>query len=334
MSENVRTAAAEEGGRLFRLFFLLVLLLLFAAAVLSYSPTDAVILYGGADGVVDNWIGWIGAIVSHTLFMHLGLGCYLLLLLIFFRGVRLGLGEFISDHRSFRHWQGFFASLFVITGALLLFGLTPEAFEETLPSLGLGHSESIKSGIPGGVAGQFFSAPRSGELSEGVLRHFIGGVGCSIVSIALLAGGVIWLYIAEWKDIVAACFRSLSTSASDTELAAESRESVPFQNGYEKERSLFSAREEQPLRTVSRPQHAAPAPAPAHVPAPAPEISDNDRTRTSNFALTDEVLPEEDELPGEEFDAAGEAEEDIEAFEEEIAPVSAPASAPAPVWDS
>ena len=78
MSENVRTAAAEEGGRLFRLFFLLVLLLLFAAAVLSYSPTDAVILYGGADGVVDNWIGWIGAIVSHTLFMHLGLGCYLL----------------------------------------------------------------------------------------------------------------------------------------------------------------------------------------------------------------------------------------------------------------
>ena len=73
MSEIHKTDSFEEGGRVFRNIVLVVLLLLFAAAVLSYSPGDAVILYGGSTGSINNWIGWIGAFSAHFLFMHLGL---------------------------------------------------------------------------------------------------------------------------------------------------------------------------------------------------------------------------------------------------------------------
>ena len=313
MSEGNKTAPLEEGGRVFRIIFLLVVLLLFAAALLSYSPADAVILYGGSTGSVSNWIGWIGAYAAHFLFMHLGLVTYLLLLLILFRSVRLGVGEFTDEHRSFSHWQGFFASLLVIAGALLLFGLTPESFEDTLPSLGLGHKDSIKSGISGGVIGQFFAAPRSGELTEGVLRHLIGSIGCSIVAIALLAGGVIWLYIAEWKDLIAGCFRSVT----DTDAFAGDEPC-------EEPRTF-------PPKEVRRPFFT-PAPAPAPAPASAPVAA------AAPVAVPDPLMAEEQvfsaapeaEVPGSDDPEDETLFEDQESEEEEVEEVETPAPAPVP----
>ena len=325
MSENTRTAGIDEGGRLFRIVFLLVLLLLFAAAVLSYSPTDAVILYGGASRVVDNWIGWIGAVSAHALFMHLGLGCYLLLLLFFIRSVRLTLGEFNVQYRSFCSWQGFFAALLVLTGSLLLLGLAPESFEETLPSLGLGHKESIKSGIPGGVIGQFFSAPRSGELSEGILRHLIGSVGCAIVGIALLAGGVIWLYIAEWKSLIAGCFASSDGSREEGRAEEELhnrfyRQDAPPQ--------LFTAPE---LSSVRKPSQSDVQKTPAEsVQIPAPEETEFEETDSEERFEEESVEKLEKNAPGipeEEFE---EDEEEFEEDEEEKSETPAPAPAPAP----
>ena len=94
MTGNSSTSGNEGQGRWFKLFFLLILLLLFAAAVLSYSPTDSSILYGGRAGVADNWIGWIGAWLSHLLFLHIGLGVYILLLFFVIRGILVCVNNF------------------------------------------------------------------------------------------------------------------------------------------------------------------------------------------------------------------------------------------------
>ena len=351
MSENTKTAGPDEGGRIFRVFFLLVLLLLFAAAVLSYSPTDAVVLYGGASREVDNWIGWIGAVTSHALFMHLGLGCYLLLLLVFFRSVRLTLGEFSMERPPFHPWQGSMAGLLVMAGALLLLGLAPESFEETLPSLGLGHRESIKSGIPGGVIGQFFAAPRSGELSEGILRHLIGSIGCVIVSIALLAGGLIWLYIAEWKSLIARCFVS-SDGADDVEEPAE--EESPPTPRWKKLFSMTSPAadsteteelpEKEPLRVTreerseqlftatvaAAPQDVRKAPEAAAEPEigeePEAEVTFEENT---GEAPREKISPAADEDLFEE-ETEEEFEEEFEEEEEDPVPAPVPPPAPAP----
>ena len=151
MSANINSADSEGHERFVKLFFMLVLLLLFAAAVLSYSPADAPVLYGGSTGEVTNLIGWAGASTAHLLFMHLGLAAYLLLILIVIRAGRIGLGELVPGCRSFRSFQGIGAGTLIMGGAVLLFALVPEMFEDLLPSLGLGHREAIKSGLSGGV---------------------------------------------------------------------------------------------------------------------------------------------------------------------------------------
>ena len=207
MSANINSAESVGNGRFIKLFFMSVVLLLFAAAVLSYSPADAPALYGGSHSEVTNWIGWAGAATAHLLFMHLGLAVYLLLLLTVIRAGRIALGE-LAECRSYRSFQGLGAGAVILSGALLLFGLVPEMFEELLPSLGLGHREAVKSGLSGGVIGQFFAAPRYEAIPEGVLRHLIGSIGCAIVGFAMVSGGLIWLYWAEWKDLVKVLFRS------------------------------------------------------------------------------------------------------------------------------
>ncbi|MBR2373605.1 MAG: DNA translocase FtsK 4TM domain-containing protein [Lentisphaeria bacterium] len=207
------TEKNHDAGRmspegLLRLFFCTVMLLLFAAAVLSYAPADAAVLYGGVSREAENWIGWVGAWVSHMLFMHIGLGIYLLLLLAVVRGVRSVLEEFDPSDPGFKRWQGLAAAVILIFGTVLLLGLVPEMFAEILPPLGLGHADSIKSGLSGGVIGQFFASPRHGVLEEGLLRHLIGSVGCAIIGMAFVFGGLVWLYLAEWKDLVKKCFSS------------------------------------------------------------------------------------------------------------------------------
>ena len=271
MSENGVSARGSHSGRVFRLIFWAVLLLLFAAAVLSYSPADSAVLCGGVVREPVNWIGWAGAWLADTLFLHLGLGVYLLLILVMTGAVRSALREFAPAGAAFSRWQGIGGALLALLGALLLLGLVPEMFATTLPPLGLGHEDSLKSGLSGGVIGQFFAAPRQGELTEGLLRHVIGGMGCAIVGIALFAGGLIWLYIAEWNGLVAEFFRR----PARPEVPADPYAAV---QGTPVPRDLpFSRVQPQPqsftVTPVPPPQPApppAPAPAPAAAPAPAP----------------------------------------------------------------
>ena len=259
MMGNNSTSENEDQGRWFKLFFLLILLLLFSAALLSYSPTDSSILYGGRTGVADNLIGWAGAWVSHLLFLHMGLGVYLLLFFLLIRAVRSTLGILNVQYREFRRWQGGFAAAAALFGALLLLGLVPEMFDEVLPSLGLGHREAVRSGLSGGVIGQFFSAPRSGDLPAGVLRHFIGNAGCAIVGMALLFAGLVWLYISEWKDLIAGCFAGENSSTA-----------LP---GFPEQRNSYSQPEAQPQLFVTPASAPVPPPRPAPAPASAPAKS-------------------------------------------------------------
>ena len=149
MASNV-TSADDVFGRIIKSIFALVVLLLFSAAVFTYSPTDPPILYGGSSGEVYNWIGWAGAFVSHLLFMHIGLCTYLLCFLFALHIIRCCINQFHPVEGGISSWQGWGGAFLILCGALLLFGLVPESFDEILPLLGLGHKESIKSGLSGG----------------------------------------------------------------------------------------------------------------------------------------------------------------------------------------
>ena len=260
-TEKDHGAGMVSPGRLARLFFCTVVLLLFAAAVLSYAPADAAIIYGGVSREPENWIGWSGAWLAHILFMHIGLAVYLLLLLVLIRAVRSALNEFSSSTPGFKRWQGLCAAAIMVFGAVLLLGLVPETFAEILPVLGLGHADAIKSGHSGGVIGQFFSAPRNGELTEGVLRHLIGSAGCAIVGMAAVFASLIWLYFAEWKELVCSCF-------------AASEEDIPRSSAVDQRQTRFSdlpfTRQTQGEAFQVRTAPAAPVPAVAVAPAPAP----------------------------------------------------------------
>ena len=332
MTPQINAAGEENFGRIIKLVFILILLLLFAAAVLSYTPADAPVLYGGVSGQENNWIGWAGAMVSHLLFLHLGLGTYLLLILVVVRFCRMGLGELNPDYRLCHHWQGFWAGVVVIFGSLLLFGLVPEMFDEVLPSLGLGHKEAIKSGLAGGVVGQFFSAPRTVETADGVLRHFIGNVGCAIVGMGLLFSGLIWLYIAEWKDLLSGIFRREPENDYSSRDYDAPRSGVnenprfPFLN-----RPRSSGVDTAPAAPVPA-SASAPAPAPAAMSCPDPFAADNEEEeeKEEDVALafcnasSAPAKASEDDL----FEVEEEEEEE-ENEEEHPQPDPVPASVPA-----
>ena len=321
MTGNSSSSGNEGQGRWFKLFFLLILLLLFAAAVLSYSPTDSSILYGGRAGVADNWIGWIGAWLSHLLFLHIGLGVYVLLLFFVIRAVRVALGELNPEYRAFHRWQGFMAAMVALSGALLLLGLVPEMFDEALPSLGLGHRDAVRSGLSGGAVGQFFAAPRSGDLPAGLLRHFIGNAGCAIVGMALLFCGLVWLYMSEWKELISNCFTGDPSASAVSENPGENR---------------FYRSEAQPQLFVTPASVPPERPVSAPVPAPAPEVP-----APASFAAPVEAFqeapgetlrsPEPEPIPEtkDEEDVPDTAEAPL--FSQPSAPVAAPAPVSAPV---
>ena len=308
MTQQTNSAGDEVLGRIIRIAALLSLLLLFAAAVLSYTPADAPVLYGGVEGHESNLIGWAGAVVSHLLFLHLGLGTYLLLILVVVRFCRLGVGELNPDYRSFHHWQGFWAGGLILFGSLLLFGLVPEMFDEVLPSLGLGHKEGIKSGLSGGVTGQFFSAPRTAETPDGILRHFIGNMGCAIVGLTLLFGGLVWLYLAEWKEFVAGAFRREAGEGyspreyETSETSVEENPRFPFLN-----RSRTSEVDTAP---------AAPAPAVKAVPPAPVEVEVEEEDDEEEFEEVDEV-EEVEEVKEPSVSASNKAVSDDDLFEDD-----------------
>lgn len=179
------------------IFFFAAVLLAFLA-IASFSPQDAALLAGGIDGVPKNWIGKLGAVFGLCLFRLFGVAAYAVPVLALVRLVRLpapGAGKFSA-------FLG--GSLLILSGLVLLFGLSPEMFSSLCDRLGLGREQLPALALSGGVIGQVLAAPAYPpyELAEGILRNFIGAVGTMILGWALLTGGAVIIYVSDWHRFI------------------------------------------------------------------------------------------------------------------------------------
>ncbi len=182
-------------------------------AVLSYSRMDAAVLSGGVSGSPHNWIGHAGAWSSVVLFHLLGVAAYLVPLLLLLRSLR----TFTSGAGKLSSFCG--GTLLVLAGCVLLFGLAPEPFAPITDYLGLGRRQVPQLALSGGVIGQVLAAPAfestagGVQLSEGLLRQFIGAPGTMIVGFFMLAGGLVIIYISDWHNFLSG--RERKTDAAE-----------------------------------------------------------------------------------------------------------------------
>ncbi|MBR7103365.1 MAG: DNA translocase FtsK [Lentisphaeria bacterium] len=190
--------AEQDSGFKIRYIFFFAGILLAFLAIISYSPLDAALLSGGAEGIPRNWIGRLGAWFSLGVFRLFGIAAYFLPLLALIRAVRL----LAPGPGRFSLFCG--GCLLILAGLVLVFGLNPEIFAILCDRLGLGHARLPALALSGGVIGQVLAAPAYPpyELPEGVLRHFIGAVGTMICGWAFLTGGVVVIYLSDWHKFI------------------------------------------------------------------------------------------------------------------------------------
>ena len=179
------------------IFYFAGILLVFLA-LLSYSPLDASLLAGGADGIVKNWIGKLGAYFGFLAFHLFGIAAYFIPFLALLRLVR----SFVPEPGRFSVYFGGCAS--VMMGLVLVFGLNPEIFAPFCEHLGLGRIQVPQLALSGGTIGMVLVAPACPlyDLPPGIMRNFIGAVGSMIVGWAFLFGGIIVIYISDWHRFV------------------------------------------------------------------------------------------------------------------------------------
>ena len=182
--------------RVRNLFYLLGAVLFFLA-VISHDAGDFAVLAGGVPGVVNNWIGSIGAKLACTLMLLFGLAAYLLALIVLLAAIRSFLPQKLS-----RTWLFLPGVLLSVVGASVLLAFDPEAFAQTCETLGLGRSAMADHALSGGTFGQLLAAPGSETIRPGVLRFFLGPVGCILSSSTLLLVGLIMLYRSEWHSVL------------------------------------------------------------------------------------------------------------------------------------
>ena len=174
-----------------KVFFCFFFLLSFLSLI-SVHPHDYQILAGGVSGQIQNWIGLIGVVISKYLLLFLGISSYFLVL--FF--LAISLQAFRS--RPYAGRRGFIlCSIALIIGVTMLFAMWPESFVSLTDKLGIGRSGAPDSALSGGTIGQLLAAPPTAMLKAGIIRRFIGTVGCAIFAIALTVIGTVFLWNLE-----------------------------------------------------------------------------------------------------------------------------------------
>ncbi len=232
-NENI----SGESGNPFRvrnLFYLLGAVLFFLA-VISHDPGDFAVLSGGVSGVVNNWIGNVGAKVACMLFLLFGLATYLLAVIVLLAAIRS-----FMPQKLCRTWFFIPGTLLALIGASVIFAFDPAAFAGTCEELGLGRSAAADYALSGGVFGQLLAAPGCESIQPGVLRLSIGPVGCILVSSTLLLAGLIMLYRSEWHSVLVNAV-DLLIPASDSGYAME-KEVVRPEKTAKKEKISFAER--------------------------------------------------------------------------------------------
>ena len=184
--ERKAEAQPKKGKREFRVryIFYFAAALLLVLAIFSYHSGDIAILDGGSDELPANWIGRIGARLAWAVFTFLGMGAYLLAVLL-----TLALIRTLLPGRPGRWWMLLGGALLLL-GTVLLLALSPAPFADWCDRLNL-------RDMPGGVIGQFFTAPQLPEkgLPDGRLLRLIGPIGSAVIGWALVLAGSILFYL-------------------------------------------------------------------------------------------------------------------------------------------
>ncbi|MBQ4106716.1 MAG: DNA translocase FtsK 4TM domain-containing protein [Lentisphaeria bacterium] len=185
--EAAENAAPASGFRV-RYIFYFALAILLVLAIFSYNSGDMAVLDGGSDELPANWIGNCGARLAWIVFTFCGLGGYLLAVLI-----SLAMLRALLPGRAGRLWM-WLGGFCLMLGSLLLLALFPAPFAGWCEQLNL-------RDIPGGVIGQFFTAPKLPEksLPDGVLLRLIGPVGSAVVGWAMVLAGGILFYLGGYR---------------------------------------------------------------------------------------------------------------------------------------
>lgn len=198
---------ADRGFKLRRIF-LLVLYVVAAIGVLSFDPADIDFLASGLTGLSypHNRLGAVGAYVSWTLLLSIGLATYPLMFLLLVCSLRrlVWRGGLQRTDWAYRSAIPLFA-----LGMSFLLALNPPAVRDLAAMLNL-------KGIPGGVIGLQFCAPGSGWIY--IMLSTTGVVVLSSMMLAVSLG-MIWYY--DWRDITCriadyatACWRKWHVSAT------------------------------------------------------------------------------------------------------------------------
>jgi len=187
---------ADESHPLkFRYFFFALLALLFAMAVFSHTGADYDALKGISGTPVANWVGASGAWISYGCFLGIGLATYLLVVIGLIYAVRVFLTAVPVGKRW--HVAGIGSLVF---GTMLLLGMHPGDFSELSALHGLGRLDAPETLFPGGVAGQMLASPDPQKM--GLLTGTFGMIGTLVISLALVFGGALLLYVGDFHDLV------------------------------------------------------------------------------------------------------------------------------------
>ena len=190
--------------RVRNLFYMLAAVLFFLALV-SHDSGDFAVLAGGVNGVVGNWIGDVGARISCTLLLYLGLAAYVLGGIVLLAALRS-----FMPQKLCRTWLFLPGVLLTVLGSAVILAYDPAAFALTCSKLGLGRSGMDDYALAGGVVGQILSAPGSADIAPGVLRLFLGPVGSTLLGGTLLLAGMMMLYRSEWHSVLVSLADKLS----------------------------------------------------------------------------------------------------------------------------
>ena len=180
----------------FRYVILLILLLLFVLSILSHNQADLAVLEHGSDEPIRNLIGPVGAKIARILFYLFGLAIYPITLFLLFCLGR----SFIRIPTRRKGYTGALAA--IILGITILMAMWPQDMVQWTEQLGIGHSKAPELALSGGVIGAKLAAPGNDYLPAGLIRRHIGTVGTLIVAMTFLLCGLVFVFLADWKDIV------------------------------------------------------------------------------------------------------------------------------------
>ena len=195
---KISPAEEELPVYVFKIQYILsaILILLFLLAIFSYSPADTSIIDGGTTAPLSNFCGLLGAHLSKFFFYVFGLATYPIVLLLTLCAIR----SFIPVPMKRKGY--FFSLAAAIAGITLLMAISPQDFALRTDSLGIGRMDEPLLALSGGALGAFFAAPETKLYPAGFLRMYIGTVGTSVAALALLVSGLVFIFLADWKDIL------------------------------------------------------------------------------------------------------------------------------------